>query len=88
MFVRRQMRLPDPLIDIQAVQDTSVQRVVGPWSTLATFVAFGAFVFIARSMQLVLGCRRGMRDWVKHHWRPAFVVGSMLTPMIARRVQT
>jgi MFS transporter, DHA2 family, multidrug resistance protein len=86
VFVRRQMRLPDPLIDMRLFRVPAFSVSVAAY-TLATFVAFGAFVFIAQYMQLVLG----LSPWHAGLWTTplaaAFVVGSMLTPMIARRVR-
>jgi MFS transporter, DHA2 family, multidrug resistance protein len=55
--------------------------------TLATFVAFGAFVFIAQYMQLVLGLSPSHAGLWTTPFAAAFIVGSMLTPMIARHVR-
>jgi DHA2 family multidrug resistance protein-like MFS transporter len=55
--------------------------------TLATFVAFGVFVFISQYLQLVLGLsplRAGV--WTAP-FAAAFIIGSMLTPAIVRRVR-
>jgi MFS transporter, DHA2 family, multidrug resistance protein len=86
MFVRRQTRLADPLIDMRLFKVPAFSVALAAY-TLATFVAFGAFVFIAHYMQLVLG----LSPWHAGLWTTpfaaAFIIGSTLTPMIARRVR-
>jgi DHA2 family multidrug resistance protein-like MFS transporter len=56
-------------------------------STLATFVAFGAFVFIAQYLQLVLGLSPLQAGLWTVPFAGGFILGSMLTPMIVRRVR-
>jgi DHA2 family multidrug resistance protein-like MFS transporter len=54
---------------------------------LATFVAFGSYIFIAQYLQLVLGLsplRAGL--WTLP-FMAGFVVGSNLTPLIARQIR-
>jgi len=85
-FIRRQQTATDPLIDLRLF---GVPRFTASLATytLATFVAFGVFVFIAQYLQLVLG----LSPWHAGLWTTpfaaAYIVGSMLTPMIARRVR-
>jgi DHA2 family multidrug resistance protein-like MFS transporter len=84
VFVRRQHKLADPLIDLRLFRKPAFSASLGAY-TLATFVAFGTFVFIAQYLQLVLGLsplRAGL--WTMP-FAGAFIVGSLLTPMIARR---
>ena len=52
---------------------------------IATFVAFGSFFFIAQYLQLVLGMGPLEAGLWTMPFAVAFIVGSMLTPMIARR---
>ncbi len=54
---------------------------------LGTFVAFGIFIFIAQYMQLVLGLAPLEAGLWTVPFAGAFIVGSMLTPMIVRRVR-
>jgi DHA2 family multidrug resistance protein-like MFS transporter len=86
IFVRRQQRLADPLIElwlfrVPAFSASLVAYLIG------TFVAFGAFLFIFQYLQLVLGLspiRAGL--WTVPSFG-AFIVGSMLTPVIVRGVR-
>jgi len=55
--------------------------------TLATFVAFGIFVFIGQYLQLVLGLSPLHAGLWTMPFGAAFIVGSMLTPAIARRAR-
>jgi DHA2 family multidrug resistance protein-like MFS transporter len=85
-FVRRQLKLPDPLIDLRLF------RMPGFSASLATYglgviVLFGGFLFIPQYLQLVLGLSPLQAGLWSVPWAVAFVVGSMLTPMIVRRVR-
>lgn len=86
LFVNRQRRLEDPLIDLGLFRSPafSASLVV---NILAFFVAFGAFLFIAQYLQLVLG----MGPLEAGLWTApsgvAFIVGSQLAPAIVRRVR-
>ena len=53
-FVRRQQRLADPLIDLRLFRAPAFTAALTTY-TLATFVAFGIFIFIGQYLQLVLG---------------------------------
>jgi DHA2 family multidrug resistance protein-like MFS transporter len=84
-FVRRQQTMANPLIDLQLFRAPRFSASLAAY-TVATFVAFGVFVFIGQYLQLVLG----LSPWQAGLWTmpfaAAFIVGSMLTPMIARRM--
>jgi len=81
LFVRRQKRLADPLIDIDLLRMPVVGGALSI-NVLALFIAFGAFLFIAQYLQLVLG----MSPLVAGLWTApsgvVFAVGSMLTPRL------
>jgi DHA2 family multidrug resistance protein-like MFS transporter len=86
LFVRRQLRLVHPLIDLQLFRVPAFSASLAAY-LLGTFVAFGAFLFIFQYLQLVLGLspiRAGL--WTVPSFG-AFIVGSMLTPVIVRRVR-
>ena len=85
VFVRRQRMLSDPLIDLSLFRSPAftaslLVNVVG------FFVAFGTFLFIAQYLQLVLG----MSPLQAGLWTApsglAFIAGSMLAPVLARRM--
>ncbi len=85
-FVRRQLTLADPLIDLRLF------RLPGFSASLATYgltiiVMFGAFLFIPQYLQLVHGLSPLRAGLWSVPWAIAFVVGSMLTPYLVRRVR-
>ncbi|MGH2373882.1 MAG: MFS transporter [bacterium] len=86
VFVRRQRQLVDPLIDLRLF------RMPGFSASLATLalgviVVFGGFLFLPQYLQLVLGLSPLQAGLWTVPWAGAFVVGSMLTPLIVRRVR-
>jgi DHA2 family multidrug resistance protein-like MFS transporter len=86
VFVRRQQKLTDPLIDLRLF------RVPGFSASLATYglgiiVFFGGFLFLPQYLQLVLGLSPLEAGLWSVPWAVAFIVGSMLTPMIVRRIR-
>ena len=85
-FIRRQKALEDPLIDIGLFRRPVFSGSLATYM-LATFVGFGSYVFIAQYLQLVLGLsplRAGL--WTLP-WTSGFIVGSLLTPVVARHVR-
>jgi MFS transporter, DHA2 family, multidrug resistance protein len=86
VFVRRQRKLADPLVDpaLFRVPAFTVSLVA---YLLATFVAFAAFLFIFQYLQLVLGKSPLIAAlWAMPSFA-AFIVGSMLTPALVSRVR-
>jgi MFS transporter, DHA2 family, multidrug resistance protein len=85
VFVRRQPRLANPLIDLRLFRSPTFSTALATY-LLGTFAVFGGFVFIAQFLQLVLGLaplRAGL--WSLPSFG-AFILGSMIVPMIARRI--
>ena len=85
-FVRRQRQLADPLIDLQLFRAPAFRASLASYM-LGTFVGFGAFVFVAQYLQLVVGLSPLEAGLWTLPWPLAFVAGSIVTPMIARRVR-
>jgi len=86
VFVRRQLTLADPLIDLRLFRAPAFSASLATY-TLATFVAFGAFVFIAQYLQLVLGLSPLQAGLWTMPFAGGFIAGSMLTPIITRRIR-
>ena len=85
VFVRRQQRLAYPLLDLSLFRSPAFSASLTTYM-LATFVAFGAFLFISQYLQLVLGLsplRAGL--WLLPFF-VGFITGSMLAPIIVRHV--
>lgn len=86
LFVRRQLRLDDPLIDLRLFRSPAFSASLAV-NVLGFFVAFGAFLLIAQYLQLVLG----MGPLEAGLWTApsgvGFIVGSQLAPVIVRRIR-
>ncbi len=85
LFLRRQRRLADPLIDLRLFRAPAFSASLATY-TLGTFVAFGAYIFIAQYLQLVLGLSPLHAGLWTVPSMTAFIAGSMLVPVIVRRV--
>lgn len=83
VFVRRQMELPDPLLDLRLFKRAAVTAALGI-NILDFFVGFGILVLVAQYLQLVLG----LTPLEAGLWSiPAgigFVVGSLSTSTALR----
>jgi DHA2 family multidrug resistance protein-like MFS transporter len=83
VFLRRQARLPDPMIDLRLFRVPAFSASLAA-NALALFAVFGVDLFIAQYLQLVLG----MGPFEAGLWTlpsaAGFIVGSMLAPAIAR----
>jgi DHA2 family multidrug resistance protein-like MFS transporter len=86
VFVRRQRKLADPLIDLRLFGTPAFSASIATYM-LATFAVFGPYVFIAQYLQLVLGLSPMKAGLWSMPFAIGFVVGSMLSPVLARRVR-
>jgi DHA2 family multidrug resistance protein-like MFS transporter len=86
VFVRRQHALADPLLDLRLFQVPTFAAALTT-NVLTFFVGFGALLFIAQYLQLVLGLsplRAGL--WMLPS-SAGYIVGSLLTPLLVRRLR-
>jgi MFS transporter, DHA2 family, multidrug resistance protein len=85
-FVRRQLRLDDPIIDLRLfrIPSFSVSLAV---NFLTIFVAVGYFLFVAQYLQLVLGLTPLAAGLCSVPSAIGFIVGSNLAPRIVRQVR-
>jgi MFS transporter, DHA2 family, multidrug resistance protein len=86
VFVRRQATLADPLIDLRLFRAPSFSASLAMY-TLAILVAFGGFLFLPQYLQLVRDMSPLESGLWTVPWAVAFIAGSMLTPVIVRRVR-
>jgi DHA2 family multidrug resistance protein-like MFS transporter len=86
LFVRRQQRLPDPLIDLRLFKVPAF-RVSLATFTLTTLVTFGSYVFVGQYLQLVLGLSPLAAGLWTLPGSLGVIIGSMLAPAIVRRAQ-
>jgi MFS transporter, DHA2 family, multidrug resistance protein len=85
-FLHRQGRLADPLIDLRLFRAPAFSAALAA-HTFGFFVNFGALLFIAQYLQLVLGLSPLEAGAWTVPSAAGFVVGSMLTPVIVRRLR-
>jgi DHA2 family multidrug resistance protein-like MFS transporter len=85
IFVLRQRRLADPLVDLGLFRRPAFSLALGA-NTLAFAVVFGIEVFVAQYFQLVLGYSPLEAGLWSVPAAAAFVVGSQLTPPLAARL--
>ena len=85
-FVRRQQRLADPLLDLRLFRSAAFTTALTT-NLLSFFTGFGALLFIAQYLQLVLGLSPLAAGLWMLPSSAGSVLGSMLTPVLARRVR-
>ena len=86
LFVRRQLRLADPMIDLRLFRSPSFSAALAV-NFLAVFVAIGYFLFVAQYLQLVLDLSPLEAGLWSVPSAIGFVIGSNLAPRIVRRVR-
>src|SRR5262244_3058996 len=86
VFVRRQHRLADPLLDLQLFRSAAFSAALTT-NLLSFFVGFGTLLFIAQYLQLVLGLSPLAAGLWMLPASAGFILGSMLTPALARRIR-
>ena len=86
LFVRRQFRLADPMIDLRLFRIPSFSAALAV-NVLAIFVAVGYFLFVAQYLQLVLGLSPLEAGLWSVPSAIGFIVGSNLAPRIVRMVR-
>src|SRR5262245_57132580 len=84
-FVRRQGRLSHPLVDLRLLRIPAF-AVALVATTLATFLSFGAFLFVAQYLQLVLELPPLHAGLLTLPSTLALIAGSLLAPALVRRV--
>jgi DHA2 family multidrug resistance protein-like MFS transporter len=83
-FVRRQRRLADPLIDVRLLGNRAFSAALTT-NLLSFFVGFGALLFTAQYLQLVLGLSPLQAGLWSLPSSAGFILGSMVTPLLVRR---
>jgi MFS transporter, DHA2 family, multidrug resistance protein len=86
VFLRRQRQLADPLVDLRLFRMPAFSAALAT-NTLGFFVAFGAFLFIAQYLQVVLGLSPLQAGLWTLPQGGGFIVGSLLTPLLVRRAR-
>jgi DHA2 family multidrug resistance protein-like MFS transporter len=84
VFIRRQSKLVDPFIDLGLFRIPAFSASLTAYG-LGIFLVFGGFLFIPQYLQLVRGLSPLEAGLWTLPWALAFVVGSNVTPILARR---
>jgi DHA2 family multidrug resistance protein-like MFS transporter len=86
LFVRRQLRLTDPMIDLRLFRIPAFSAALAV-NFLAIFVAVGYFLFVAQYLQLVLGLSPFEAGLWSVPSAIGFIVGAQVAPRLARLVR-
>jgi MFS transporter, DHA2 family, multidrug resistance protein len=86
VFVRRQLHLADPMIDLQLFRIQAFNASLAT-NLLGIFIVVGYFLFVAQYLQLVLGLSPLEAGLWSLPSAVGFIVGSNLAPRILRRVR-
>jgi DHA2 family multidrug resistance protein-like MFS transporter len=86
VFMRRQHRLASPLLDLRLFHSAAFTAALTT-NVLSFFVGFGTLLFIAQYLQLVLGLSPLAAGLWMLPSSAAVILGSMLTPVLARRIR-
>jgi MFS transporter, DHA2 family, multidrug resistance protein len=86
VFVRRQLHLADPMIDLQLFRIQAFNASLAT-NLLGIFIVVGYFLFVAQYLQLVLGLSPLEAGLWSLPSAGGFIIGSNLAPRILRRVR-
>jgi DHA2 family multidrug resistance protein-like MFS transporter len=84
VFVRRQHRLADPMVDLRLFRIPAFSASLAT-NLLGIFIVVGYFLFVAQYLQLVLGLSPLQAGLWSLPSASGFIVGSNLAPRILRR---
>jgi DHA2 family multidrug resistance protein-like MFS transporter len=86
VFVGRQHRLADPLLDLRLFRSAAFTAALTT-NLLSFFVGFGTLLFVAQYLQLVLALSPLAAGLWMLPSAAGFILGSMLTPVLTRRIR-
>jgi MFS transporter, DHA2 family, multidrug resistance protein len=86
IFVRRQRRLADPMIDLRLFRIQAFNAALAT-NLLGIFIVVGYFLFVAQYLQLVLGLSPLQAGLWSLPSAVGFIVGSNLAPRILRHLR-
>jgi DHA2 family multidrug resistance protein-like MFS transporter len=84
VFVRRQQRLPHPLLDLRLFRGTAFSAALATYAA-GIFVVFGVLLFTAQYLQLVLGMSPLQAGLWLVPSGAGFIAGATLAPLLVRR---
>lgn len=84
LFVRRQRRLPYPLLDLRLLADRRIRLAIAIYGLTGLAMA-GTYLLMTQYLQLVLGLAPLQAGLAVLPWSLAFLAGALLAPRWARR---
>jgi DHA2 family multidrug resistance protein-like MFS transporter len=84
-FYERQKKLAEPLLDLKLFRVPSFSASLLVY-TLATFVAFGIFIFTFQFLELIVGLTPLKAGLWSLPLFIAFIIGSMISPILVKRL--
>lgn len=84
-FVRRQRRIAYPLLDLGLFRQRAFSAALTAYA-LSCAAMMGVYIFITQFLQTVLGLTPLYAGLATAPWALAFVAGSLVAPMLARRL--
>jgi DHA2 family multidrug resistance protein-like MFS transporter len=85
-FLRRQVKLADPFVDLRLFLTPAFTASLVTYG-FGIFLVFGGFLFLPQYLQLVLGLSPIEAGLWTLPWALGFVVGSQITPVLVRRIR-
>jgi DHA2 family multidrug resistance protein-like MFS transporter len=85
IFIRRQRRLADPMLDLRLFRDTAFNVALAS-SVLNVFVSFGSFILVSQYLQLVLGLSPLQAGLLSLPASALAIAGPMLSPLVEQRI--
>jgi MFS transporter, DHA2 family, multidrug resistance protein len=85
-FVSRQGKLADPFLDLGLFRSRAFSASLATYG-IGILLVFGGFLFLPQYLQLVVGLSPLEAGLWTLPWALGFVVGSNVTPIIARRIR-
>lgn len=87
LFVRRQLTLDDPMVDLSLFRARAFSVSLGA-NVLNVFVSFGSFILVSQYLQLVLGLSPLQAGMMSLPASLLAIAGPMLSPVLAARIGT
>lgn len=86
LFVRRQLRVPNPLFDMTLLKNPRIGTPIGAF-LLVTTSGLGMFFLITQYLQLVVGLSPLMAGVATLPLAVASLIGAMLAPTLAKKIR-
>ena len=86
VFIQRQSRLKNPLIEISLFHSLKFNVLLAT-NFFTMFVVFGTFIFTSQYMQLIMGLSPLAAGAWSMAFSAGFIISSLLSPLLARKIR-